>query len=81
MDDADFIRYLKLADRIGPAIRSRLIAAGVTSLNALDSITDDDLLAIDGIGKGIVEKLRQFAEWCHKREEQYQGWEAALRAS
>ena len=40
----------------------RLEAAGFRSLSALSKATDEDLLAINGIGRATVDKIRGLAE-------------------
>jgi hypothetical protein len=48
-----------LADTVGQELADRLASAGYTTPEAIQAASDDDLLALKGIGPGTLRQLRQ----------------------
>lgn len=77
--EALIVPVLSLADGFGPHRVGILEAAGIRSIHDVDSRSDEDLLAIKGIGKAAVAGLRNLAShWlydrhtdCIERDEKY----------
>ena len=48
------------SSRLDESVVELLQDAGYVSADAIKAASDDDLLAIDGIGKGTLKKVREF---------------------
>jgi hypothetical protein len=48
-----------IVERLPPKGRHVLARAGIASLDQVAAMTDDELLAIDGIGRRVLQALRQ----------------------
>lgn len=59
MPSTDSIAEVQKVPGVGPTTARALAAAGLGSLESLRSAPDSDLLAVPGVGRGLVRKIRK----------------------
>ena len=61
--DSFFISTLESLPGVGTAIAQKLYQAGFRTVEEVQSASDKELLSVDGIGKGLLKKIRDHEPW------------------